>query len=244
MVEVDEEQEEDLDEEDEAMIDNEESFLDSHMEGKFSQDASMDMAAETNQTQGEDDDDDDCYEEDFEVSYKEDIWFQACPSELLMEILIIKLCNILKKKWYYMKFDVVVILLQDYESDFEDDDGDEDEDDDDDMDDDSVDSEAEDDSTNEDTEEDSDVGETDPNMAEVLRALQEENDLKKRLQHTVVLDEPKMDEEPEPLPTQHEEPIIGITVLTIFLFFPYAFFHIHLKDGFFFFFTLNPGDKF
>ncbi|XP_047482829.1 cytoplasmic dynein 2 intermediate chain 1-like isoform X1 [Penaeus chinensis] len=161
MVEVDEEQEEDLDEEDEAMIDNEESFLDSHMEGKFSQDASMDMAGETNQTQGDDEDDDD-YEEDFE----------------------------------------------DYESDFEDDDGDEDEDDDDEMDDDSVDSEAEDDSADEDTEEDSDVGETDPNMAEVLKALQEENEMKKRVQRTVVFDEPEVDEDPEPLPAQHEEPKI------------------------------------
>lgn len=66
MVEVDEMQDADLDDEDEAMIDNEESFLD--MEGKFSQNASMDMTGETNQAQGEDDDDNDDYEEDFEVS--------------------------------------------------------------------------------------------------------------------------------------------------------------------------------
>lgn len=84
MVEVDEMQDADLDDEDEAMIDNEESFLD--MEGKFSQNASMDMTGETNQAQGEDDDDNDDYEEDFEVSYKEKIWFQVRPSELLMEI--------------------------------------------------------------------------------------------------------------------------------------------------------------
>lgn len=83
MVEVDEMQDADLDDEDEAMIDNEESFLD--MEGKFSQNASMDMTGETNQAQGEDDDDNDDYEEDFEVSYKEKIWFQVCPSELLIE---------------------------------------------------------------------------------------------------------------------------------------------------------------
>ncbi|XP_027219127.2 cytoplasmic dynein 2 intermediate chain 1 isoform X2 [Penaeus vannamei] len=102
--------------------------------------------------------------------------------------------------------------FEDYESDFEDDDGDEDEDDDtdEDEDEDDNDSEAEDVSANEDTEEDSDVGEPDPNMAEVLRALQEENDLKKRLQRTVSFDEPDMDEEPEPdtLPAQDEEPKI------------------------------------
>ncbi|XP_042893349.1 cytoplasmic dynein 2 intermediate chain 1-like isoform X2 [Penaeus japonicus] len=98
--------------------------------------------------------------------------------------------------------------FEDYESDFEDDDGDDDEDDDDMDDDEDDDSEAEDDSADEDSEEDSDVGEPDPNMADVLRAIQEENNFDRRLQRTVVFDEPEADEEPVQQPAQHEEPKI------------------------------------
>lgn len=116
-----------------------------------------------------------------------------------------------------MNFEFMVIISQDYESDFEDDDGDDDEDDNDMDDDEDDDSEAEDDSADEDSEEDSDVGEPDPNMADVLRAIQEENNFDRRLQRTVVFDEPEADEEPVQQPAQHEEPKIGMIIFTILI---------------------------